>query len=63
MNDSTLLCYMRSKDPDLITQFVRQLPYKIEIKSGIMFDGKKYYLSYILPDGFKGEIRDIDLDG
>lgn len=46
----------------MITQYVRKLPYRIEIKSGPTFADKKFYLFYILADDFTAKIQDIDLD-
>jgi hypothetical protein len=47
---NTRLRFVRSKKIEEIIKYVNGLPYRIEIKGGIAHDGKKYFLSFILPD-------------
>lgn len=49
-SQQTLLRYISSKKIERIISYVNKLPYKIEIKGGIIFDGKNYVLSFVLPD-------------
>lgn len=47
---STRLRWVASKDPDKVILYVNSLPYKIEIKGGIIFAKNKFYLSFVLPE-------------
>lgn len=47
---NTRIRFVRSKEIEKIISYVNGLPYRIEIKGGIQFNGKKYFLSFILPD-------------
>jgi len=62
MNGGTKLYFVKSKNPELITNYVRMLPYKIEIKSGPTFAKDFFYLFYILADDSKINLTDINLD-
>jgi len=46
----TRLRYVRAKTPGIIVSYVNNLPYRIETKGGIVKDGKKYMLTFILPE-------------
>lgn len=60
----TLLRYVSSKKIDKIISYVNGLPYKIEIKGGIIFDGNKYILSFVIPDYVKEKpITNLDKIG
>ena len=48
--ESTRLRWVASKDPDKLLVYVNSLPYKIEIKGGMIFAKNKFYLSFILPE-------------
>jgi hypothetical protein len=50
MINHTRLRFIRAKKVETIIKYVNQLGYKIEIKGGITWDGKKYLLAFIPPD-------------
>jgi hypothetical protein len=63
---NTRLRFIASKDPTKLVEYCNSLPYKIEIKGNPVFNSKKFYLFFILPDTIdKEEIvwGDIDQGG
>lgn len=42
--------YIRSKSLQKIMEYINTLPYKIEIKGGVTWDGKKYLVSFVPPE-------------
>ena len=50
MDKSTQLRYVFSKNPDKIVEWVNNLPFKIEVKSGPIVSGGKFYLFFILAE-------------
>ena len=59
---STRLRYVTARKAETICNFVSNLPFKIEIKGGLVFDGKKWLLSFVIPDSILREPRFGDLD-
>ena len=63
-NEFTFLSYICSKDKRKLTEFVRKLPLKIEIKS-ITFGQGKWHVWFNLADHLNPKqvkFKDIDLD-
>ena len=48
--ECTRLRWVSSKDPDKLLVYVNSLPYKIELKGGMIFAKNKFYLSFVLPE-------------
>lgn len=48
--ENTRLRYISSKDIDKLLGYVNSLPYKIELKGGIMPIKNKFYLTFVLPE-------------
>lgn len=47
--NSTRLRYLSSKDPELVTAAINNLPFKVELKSQVVLN-KELFIFFVLPE-------------
>lgn len=58
---STRLRNVRSKDLDLLSDWVINLPFKVELKS-LVWNGKQFCQTYVTPDNAPLDFPNLNLD-
>lgn len=58
----TRLRYVRSKDPDMIQQFLEAVGVRVQIYGAPVWTGEAWYLWFI-PDDRGADINSVNLDG
>jgi hypothetical protein len=58
---NTRIRYIASKDINQIMTAVNQLPFKIEIKGNPTFDGKRWFLFFILPESELLDFNNLEI--
>ncbi len=57
----TRLQWVSSQDPSIIEAFTKRIGIRVQIYD-IIFAKNKWYMWYVLPDDFSGEIKSGNLD-